>query len=405
MTPDRLPLDDVRYFAVDVLGQIKVLCAGESYGQISGRPPRTRGVRGNLNPLLYYVNLALNPVTSLNPEEEFLILPVGCTVEELRTLSLDQYSVVVLVDVAEVPEDTARELMDFVIKGGNMVVFLGEAANRDWYNSYLDFAVTVGDRTSFSETPLKLSSWDTDHPIFKGFQDENATGILSSLEFYSAFSAKPGPRGNIIASFDRDIPAILEAKEGSGSIILFNASPDTKVSNLPLSPAFLPLMQQTVFYLASRDRKGDRNILVGDTYTQDIQETIDSPPSVSDPEDNIVTPILADLGDGKSVQYGPAERAGIYKLEFKSEGGLRRDYFAVNLDTTGESDLKAAEDGEVIDKLGERARFVSLDDSPVGAGFKPAPTGSEISSRLLIAVAILMLIEIPLANRRKTTSH
>jgi len=44
---------------------------------------------------------------------------------------------------------------------------------------------------------------------------------------------------------------------------------------------------------------------------------------------------------------------------------------------------------------------VSLDDSPVGVGFSPARTGSEISSRLLIAAAILMLVEIPLANRRR----
>ena len=386
LTPDRLPLDDVRYFAVDVLGQIKVLCAGEI---------------SNLS--LQYVNLALNPVTSLNPEEEFLILPIGCTVEELGMLSLDQYSVVVLVDVAELPEDTVRDLIDFAVRGGNIVIFLGETANNDWYNvNFNSVPATLGDRMSFSKSPLKLSKWDTDHPIFKTFDDESTPATFAdSLEFYSAFSMKLRTDAKVIASFDRDIPAILESEEGGGRVILFNTSPDTEVSNLALDPAFLPLMQQTIFYLASRVRESNRNILVGDTYVQAVQEGVDSPPSVFDPEGSSATPVLSAFRGRHAIHYGPVERAGIYKLEFKSEGILRRDYFAVNLDTTDESDLKAAKDEEVIGKLGERARFVSLDDSPVGVGFSPARTGSEISSRLLIAAAILMLVEIPLANRRR----
>ena len=94
------------------------------------------------------------------------------------------------------------------------------------------------------------------------------------------------------------------------------------------------------------------------------------------------------------------EQAGIYKLEFKSEGSRRRDYFAANVNTVGESHLKAARDSEVLDKLGGNARFVPLDDSTEEI-VKSTRSGSEFSSRLLIAAAILMLLEIPLANRRR----
>ena len=391
LTSDRLPLDNVRYFAIDVLGQIKVLCTGD---------------------YKFYVNLALNPVTSLNPEEEFLILPVGCTVEELGTLSLDQYNVVVLVDVAELPENTVQNLESFVLNGGNVIIFLGESAKRDWYNEHFDLMpAMLGNRAALS---LKLSSWNAAHPIFRVFHDESTTGALNSPEFYSAFPIRPKSTANVIASFNRDIddaggasaipePAILEAKAGWGRIILFNSSPDTKVSNLPLTPAFLPLMQQTIFYLVSEVRKSNRNILVGDTHIQHIQESIVSPPKLFDPENNSTTPALSAFEGSNQIQYGPVQRAGIYKLEFKSDGSLRRDYFAVNLNTEGESYLKAAEDREVIGKLGERAKFVSLEDSPVEIDLESVHTraGSEISSRLLIIAAILMLLEIPLANRRK----
>jgi hypothetical protein len=273
---------------------------------------------------------------------------------------------------------------------------------------------TLGDRISFSQTmssnevegPLKLSRWSVDHPIFKALRDESATEPSADFpEFYSAFSMEPEPTANVIASFDKDIPAIVEDAAGWGRIMLFNTSPDTKISDLPLRPVFLPLMQQTIFYLVSvgtglRARPNDRNILVGDTYTQHVQENIDSPPKLFDPENNSAIPALSASERGSQIQYGPVRRAGIYRLEFKTEGRLRRDYFAVNLDTTDESDLKAAEDGEVISKLGERARFVSLDDTPKEI-VRSTRSGSEVSSRLLIAAAILMLVEIPLANRRR----
>ena len=57
----------------------------------------------------------------------------------------------------------------------------------------------------------------------------------------------------------------------------------------------------------------------------------------------------------------------------------------------------------MLNKLGERARFASLDDSAIESGFDFVDSGnrSELSSRLLIAAAILMLLEIPLANRRR----
>ncbi len=381
LTFDRLTMDDVRYFAVNVLGQIRVLNAGD---------------------YSFYLNLALNPVTSLNPEEEFLILPVASTVEELGTLSLDQYSVLTLVDATELPVETVRKLESFVLNGGNVVIFIGENANLSWYNSNFDLMpATLENRISLNRSrPLKLSSWSEEHPIFKAFREGTAADALAdSAEFYSAFSLKPKSSSNVIARFDRDIPAILETKAGLGRIILFNTSPDMKVSSLPLSPVFLPLMQQTIFYLVSEESNG-RNILVGDTYIQHAKEGVESTPEIVDPENNSAIPVLSASERGNQIEYGPVDRAGVYKLEFKSGGRLRRDYFAANLDTTGESYLKAAKDEKVTDALGESARFISADEPPEEI-VRSAGGESEISSRLLVAAVILMLLEIPLANRRR----
>lgn len=383
LASDRLPLDDIRHFVLDVPGQIKTLCVGD-YG--------------------LYINLALNPLVSLDPEAEFSILPADCTVDELSKRSLNQYSAVILTDVSKLSGDVAEDLENYVLNGGNLVAFLGKAAEKDWYNeNFSIIPAELGDRASFSQSPLKLSDWSMTHPVFSAFRSENMSGVLDSPHFYSAFSINPKPDANILASFSNNTPAILESNAGLGKVILFNASPDTAVSNLSLSPAFLPLMQQAIFYLASDAENANSNILVGGSYTRHISGIIDSPPEISSPEEGNIVPGLAATERGSRVEYGPLERSGIYKLDYKSEGSRQLNHFAVNLNTVGESNLKAAGDSEVIGKLGKRAKIMPIDNLSAEAGLELTQSGArgELSARLLIAAIILMLVEIPLANRRK----
>jgi hypothetical protein len=236
--------------------------------------------------------------------------------------------------------------------------------------------------------------------MFKVFREEEADGVLESVEYYSVSDLTPKDSGKVIAEFSNNIPAILEARSGWGRIILYNSSPDTQVSDLPINPAFLPLMQQMVLYLASGIQEVKRDIVLGSFYEQNLITNPDSPPEITDPEDNISKARVSVIEQGNQIQYGPVERTGIYRLEFKSEGIVSRDYFAVNLGSTGESLLKAAKDGEILNKLGERARFVYLDD-PSEEMISSIENRSDFSKRLLIAAAILALLEIPLANRRK----
>jgi hypothetical protein len=165
---------------------------------------------------------------------------------------------------------------------------------------------------------------------------------------------------------------------------------------------FLPLMQQTVLYLVSKDHNSNKNLLVGDIYSQNVYDKVDSAPTITDPEGN---GILANLSESdqagiRKIGFDSTQHAGIYKIEFKSGGIIQRDYFAVNLNTTGESDLKSAKDGDVTAKLGKQSRFVSLNES-FEKNITSETKSSDVSSRLLIIALILMLLEVPLANRYK----
>jgi hypothetical protein len=236
------------------------------------------------------------------------------------------------------------------------------------------------------------------------FRDEGTANTLRTPEIYSAFAITPKPGANVISSFEKNIPAILESgssKEKTGKVIMYNFSPDPQVSDAALRPMFLPLMQQTVLYLVSKDHNSYKNLLVGDIYSQNVYDKVDSAPTITDSEGN---GILANLSESnqagiRKIGFDSTLRAGIYKIEFKSVGIIQRDYFAVNLNTTGESDLKSVKNEDVTAKLGKQARFVSLNES--FAKITSETKSSDVSSRLLIIALILMLLEIPLANRYK----
>ncbi|MEK7397603.1 MAG: BatA domain-containing protein [Candidatus Poribacteria bacterium] len=408
ITPDRLPVDDSRFFAINVFGQIKALVAGD---------------------YRLYVNLALNPFSfrrlgspsgwteeqNGSSESEAMIQPIlvppsdgrNVSTEELGTASLDKYGVIVLVDVAKLNDNAVRNLKEFYSNGGNIVIFAGRSADRDWYNK-LDFLpCTFGNRTTFTPTPLKISRWNIDHPIFSVFREEGMSGTLKSPEIYSAFSIIPKAGAEVISNFDKNIPAIIEfnsAKKDikSGKVILFNLSPDPQVSDISLRPVFLPLIQQTVLYLVSYDRN-NKNLIVGDHYSQNIYGKIDSIPKIIDPEGNESLTTLSESNqDGvRKISFDNTNHAGIYKVEYKSDGSLNRDYFAVNPATSNESELKSVKDEDIIAKLGNHVRLTPL-NSPAEQSAESESASSDISSILLILAILLLLAEIPLANRYKT---
>jgi hypothetical protein len=154
--------------------------------------------------------------------------------------------------------------------------------------------------------------------------------------------------------------------------------------------------------MISGGHKNEKNILVGDKYSKAVDTVVKSVPLVTDPENNVIKAAISESGvvGVTNIYLESVELAGIYKLEFDSEGKTQREYFAVNLDTTTESELKSIKDEDAINKLDHQVRFASPDDI-VGESVQSEEKKADLSSRFLIIAAMLMLLEIPLANRYK----
>lgn len=414
ITNDRLTIDDTRYFAINVYGQIKVLCAGEQ---------------------TLYLTLALNPTTSVSPALNYSIMPTASSVEELSQIPYDEYDVIIIADVEIKDSDLSQpvpsrfsgqastgqkrvliqqKLYNFVRNGKSVVLFVGDNVDSGLLtslaqnNNFSDFMPAKFGKVNNFPNPLKLTQYDQQHPIFGVFNPENLTGA-NAPNFYKAYSLSPFSDSKNIAAFDNGTPAIVERKVGWGKVILFNTSAsDANWSNLYLNPNFVPLLQQTIFYATSSYRIADKNIFVGDVYSESLRgkgstETKIQPLSSNNvtftvpasDSDNVENPDFI----GENIKFDKTTTAGIYLSEIQTPDKIHRDFFAVNVDTR-ESDLSALSEEEALRKLGHTASFVKKSDQ-FAKTIDSYRTGKEIFGELLILAVVLMLVEVVLANHER----
>jgi hypothetical protein len=249
--------------------------------------------------------------------------------------------------------------------------------------------------------PLKLTQYDQQHPIFGVFNPENLTGA-NAPNFYQAYTLFPAADSKNIALFDNGTPAIVERKIGWGKVILFNTSAsDVNWSNLHLNPNFVPLLQQTIFYATSSNRITDKNILVGDVYSESLRGKGSTEAKIQPLSSNNITFTLPTSdSDNADIKFDKTTAAGIYLIEIQTPEKIQRDFFAVNVDTR-ESDLSFLTEEEVLRKLGNTTSFIKQSEQ-FARTIDSYRTGKEIFGELLILAIILMLVEVVLANHERT---
>jgi hypothetical protein len=113
---DPLDADNARFMAVPVPTENPVLVLDGSPGQEQGT----------------YVADALAADKSVTGYAPFVAAP-----DYLRQTSLDQYLMVYLVNVPELPADDVAALEDYVSRGGGLAWFLGDAVKPSFYNDAL----------------------------------------------------------------------------------------------------------------------------------------------------------------------------------------------------------------------------------------------------------------------------
>ena len=461
LTDDRLNIDNQRYFALDALGEVRVLCVGEQ---------------------TEYLTLALNPhtdsrqrrgeVTSpLQSKHYTMILPTQCTPDEFVTFPLEDYDVIVLADVLTMSRQMSAQLREFTRHGKSIIVFVSDRSNATSYNEPDNvwwFPAQLGSPLTWTP-PQRVQVYEETHPIFDIFPSEGFS-MQYAPQFYNGIALQPSSESNVIARFGDDTPFLVERSQGTSTVLLYNCGllvqqttpsmesglqtppttstrTTTYTNDLLVNPYFLPMLQQSVLYTTI----ASNNLLtwgghIGDTYTAHYPRSAGgkasirrkgwvTPPLHSSQQEEIGSaetsllretdgfpnhPLDSDtrqqstsgwfdpiailpIAEDGTLRFQGTERPGIYQVEVRTQDSIQRDFFAVNVDTT-EADLTEIPLAQAAARVGAQATAdQEIEGTTIAAdAYNVKRHGREIWGELLVLVVCLMLLESFLSNREST---
>jgi hypothetical protein len=234
-----------------------------------------------------------------------------------------------------------------------------------------------GITASANRTKQRLCGLEVDHPVFTAFADSSLMPLLEP-EFASGFKLAGENLAPLAFWTDRSV-AIAE----SGHLLISGFDLSRVVSALPISPAFVPLVHQTLTYLGQ-----SRDTHAGDYR---VGQPIELPP-----QPGTWTSVAAPLPSPPMSVNGSvvATQPGIYRYEPNPVHGGRERLYAVNVPEE-ESDL-APLPGEPWKKLENTA------PAPSAKGWMTIQGAAEKNGAwwgLIFAAALLLVLETIMSNR------
>ena len=419
LTEDRLNIDNRRYFALNVIGEVRVLCVGE----------QTEYLMLALNPnnFVSAPSVITDAVSQSRQQNErkargVMILPTQCTPFEFETFPLEAYDVIILADVPQISHQIRTQLQEFTRHGKSIIVFVSAHNDPSSYNEFSNIwmPAEVGNTLTWTP-PQRIGTYQESHPIFDVFSSERLSTQYAP-QFYKGVVLQPAPESKVIARFEDDTPFLVERIQGTSPVLLYNCGLPVQEGTAPaandllVNPYFLPILQQSVLYTVTASGKFSTwSGHVGDVYTAyyprraggkasiRLKSSGDMPPDSgtstggeSDDVNSTIVPIAEDGG----IRFQGTEHPGIYQIEVQTQGRIQRDFFAVNVDTI-ESNLAQIPLQQAAARVGAHTTVSEKTESLVAATdpYEARRHGREIWGELLILAVCLMMLESFLSNR------
>ena len=429
LTEDRLNIDNQRYFALDVIGEVRVLCVGEQTEYLAlALNPHKNSHQPSAVSHQQRDFLKAPPAADSRPlTADTMILPTQCTPAEFESFPLEDYDVIILADVPKITRQIGVQLQEFIRHGKSVIAFVSRYSNADSYNALSDVWLPAQLGSTLTWTPpQQVRAYQEGHPIFDVFPNEGFSTQYAP-QFHSGVVLGPTPESEVIAHFGDGTPFLVERNQGTSTVLFYNcgllrrqpntpganvgpARATTYTNDLLVNPYFLPMLQQSVLYTAI----ANRNLLtwsghIGDTYTARyphsaggkasirLKTTVDTADNDgTDADNSSVVPIAED----GTLQFQGTERPGIYQIEVRTQGRLQRDFFAVNVDAI-EANLAQIPLQQAAARVGAQTTV----DGETGAttvadeAYNVKRHGREIWGELLLLAVCFMLLESFLSNR------
>lgn len=394
LPPDRLAFDNRRTLALEIAPARDVLVVESRRG-----PAPWQGTG-------HFLASALAPVDEEAASRHYLHV-TRTTAADVDASKLSGYAVVFLAGADPLLPAAVTALAGFVREGGGLVVMPGDATPADLFAEapWPDLLPAVISPPPAAEAALALEGGPFNNPLLTLWND-SASGNLAAVRVAKAFSLEPikSPDASVVLRLADSRPVIMERTVGKGRVVLFAAPPIPSWTNLPLHPAFVPLVHR-LYAATARSTSLKLNLAPGDTFQAPVPiEQLNRDVYLRGPGE-----------DAKIVAVGRTELVGtqaMLRVRNTADAGRytvyvgqneRPDlYFAVQ-SPADESDLKTAPaDILTATDTAKTAGAETAAASPSVTSAKetgPLLTARQLWTIALIAAAFLSCTELLLALR------
>ena len=400
---DAFPADDRRVLVVRAIEKERALL-------VDGLPSRDP-----TDAETFFLENALVPVPPELKDSFFLgadrITVAG--LEEIQAEALAEYRAVFLANVQDFSTTVTSKLKSFIINGGGLIVFPGSNINASWYNSELhkksgilpaEFGEIIPGKDD--DTTLRLQASGYDHPLVELWNDPGAgtLGEVNIRRAYSLILAKENEQSQqansvarVVLRYNTGSPAVVESDLGLGKVYQFSTTADTEWNNLPVQPAFLPIVHRVFGSVLARGDAG-LNVSVGDSFVhQGPAEWKNEKAMVYKPDsegEGEFIKIAAD-GAGSRITYDQVQTAGVYDVSITNTLPLT---FAATANP-GESNPEPLSQVQ-IQRLKETSDVIyTTAGGQLSELIARERSGTELWPFFLLAAGIIAIIELFLSQR------
>jgi hypothetical protein len=304
-------------------------------------------------------------------------IPVG----RVADVDPSAYAFVAISDVASLPGAFGARMLDYVHRGGNVLVVLGTvmAQQRE---------VPV-----FGGRMLAAHHYSRDAERFAGVgQTDSSYAAAGSTEewegvkfFYAAGVDDRDAR--VLVRLQDGTPLLLEKAVGEGRVMLFASAFDNLTNDLPLHPVFVAFVERMVRSLAGGDAHSSVH-LVDDSIALRSAKERTVGVEVVDPAGR--RPLS--LQEAVSAQSLPLTHTGFYEVRLANG---RQDLIGVNADRR-ESDLTPL--GEDVLALWRGSAGAAVAAAPASTESSPGSSQATAIPRSLWWYAMLCVLAVALAE-------
>jgi hypothetical protein len=272
---------------------------------------------------------------------------------------LHDADVVILANCGALNDAQFKLLREFVAGGGGLLIFPGQLVDPDVYSNkffpspempdeeFLAAKLLAADGdVNDADTFKKFGAIDFAHPIFSVFAGGDRR-YLTKVNVYQRFPIELSEdRGNTwpLVEFEDGSPAVLESTFGNGRVLISAFPLNTKWTNLPMKPEFVPLVLRMIGHVKRLDDVNGPSVVPADGVAEFVVSQHWAPASgkVTDISGRI-TPVAFQRSNSRLVgAFDRTIEQGYYTLEVRG-GRAEQPYndeisFAVNL-APGESDF------------------------------------------------------------------